>query len=130
MRRRSPNPLGPHRHRKHSDLVREVLRSCNWLPGVFLFPGEVTVAQRGEVVRALGMTGTPDILGWKTWISGPREGWPTVQKRCVPVAFEIKVGRDQLRPEQRSFLERLRQDGGIAAEIRSVEEAVKALDAG
>jgi hypothetical protein len=105
--------------RTHAELVRQVLRACNLMPGVFLFPVDVTVARRGRIIRRLGMTGTPDILGW----SG---GW--CGSGCARmIAFEVKVGRDRLRPEQAAFLEKLRRAGGIALEIRSVEQAVTAL---
>ena len=40
------------------------------------------------------------------------------------VALEIKAGRDRLRPEQITFLDFVRRAGGVALEVRKVEDLV------
>ena len=102
---------------RHAELVRAVLVACNMLPGVYLMPYEATVAQRGRVTRALGWAGVSDIVGWHQRACGC-PSW---------VAFEVKCGRDTLRPEQRAFLDKVNAAGGIALEIRDVMSAVNAL---
>lgn len=120
------HPLAPLLKRSHGDLVRAVVAACNLVPGVFVFP--VDVARAEGFKRTLGMTGTPDVLGWNLVV----HTFP-LHAPCAPepafVAFECKVGRDRLRPEQRAFLDKLRAAGGLAAEIRSAEEAVRILKA-
>lgn len=114
-----PDPLAKLRHRDHATLVREVVSACNLLPGVHLY--RVDVGRGGPGRRAHGDAGVPDVIGW---ISDPTRGQAPA---CVPVAFEVKVGPDRLRPLQQDFLERLARAGGIAAEIRSAEQAVRVL---
>ena len=48
-----------------------------------------------------GRRGVPDIIGFRK-----RDG--------VFIGVEVKAGRDQLRPEQREFLDELKQAGGLA----------------
>jgi acetyl esterase/lipase len=119
------DPLASLKKRTHGDLVRAVVSACNLIPGVFVFP--VDVARVKGFKRTLGMPGTSDVLGW--WqppMRTPRCEWCNAL-RPVSVAFECKVGRDRLRPEQRAFLDKLRAAGGIAAEIRSADQAVNLL---
>jgi acetyl esterase/lipase len=123
--RAESSPLAPLLKRTHGDLVRAVVSACNLIPGVFVFP--VDVARVKGFKRTLGMPGTSDVLGW--WqppMRTPRCEWCNAL-RPVSVAFECKVGRDRLRPEQRAFLDKLRAAGGIAAEIRSADQAVNLL---
>jgi len=112
---------------RHQELVREVLAACNRLPGVFLFP--VDVARVPGWKRTLGSVGTSDIsvgtsdiLGWKEYPLICEHG-----KAARFVAFEVKVGRDELRPGQRWFLDKVKASGGIALEIRDIMTAVEAL---
>jgi len=58
-------------------------------------------------------------------------GWCTIPigSTTVPVfvGFEVKTGRDTLRPSQQWFRDTLKIDHGIYAEVRSVEDAIQAL---
>lgn len=111
------DPLQSLKKRSHGELVRAVLVSCNRLPGVNLFAVDV-----GGATRKHGTAGVPDIIGYAQRTDGVH-----VVLVPRPVFFEIKVGRDSLRPKQRAFLELARKDNCIALEIRDVETAVKAL---
>lgn len=42
-------------------------------------------------------------------------------------AWDIKIGRDKLRPEQVSFISKVKQQGGDGGEIRSVEEFMEKI---
>ena len=116
---------------RHAELVRAVLVACNRLPGVFIFPVDVVRAPGWK--RTRGMAGTPDLLGWRMMDDVDGGACPCLNSPCheahIPrfVAFEAKVGRDTLRPEQRAFLDKVNAVGGIALEIRDVMSAVNAL---
>ena len=117
--------------RSHASLVRAVLVACNRLPGVDLYAVDV-----GGAKRKHGTPGVSDIIGYVSvcslcWIfKKVRRGkacFDSALTLPVFVAYEIKVGRDKLRPAQRAFLERVNAAGGIGLEIRDVMSAVKAL---
>jgi len=119
------DPLAPLLKRTHGDLVRAVVSACNLVPGVFVFP--VDVARAKGFKRTLGMTGTPDVLGWRVVQCGYGAAPGCLGDTAQFIAFECKVGKDKLRIEQRAFLDKLMVHGGIAAEIRSAEQAVNLL---
>lgn len=52
---------------------------------------------------------------------------------CIPgghfLAVECKAGKNGLTVEQREYLERVRQKGGLALCVRSVDELIEALSA-
>jgi hypothetical protein len=77
----------------------------------------------GRVVRYGLCKGSSDLIGWRTVdITEDMVG----QRVAVFVALEVK-DRGRLTPEQAGFLEVVRRAGGIAAEVRSVEDAEAAL---
>lgn len=55
-------------------------------------------------------------------------GWHTCGGIAVFTALELKVGRRQPTHEQGAFLETVQRAGGIAAVVRSVDEAKLILD--
>jgi VRR-NUC domain len=123
------DPLAPLKKRPHGALKNAVMRAVNQLPGVFVFPTGVGSFRVGARFVRMGMKGTPDLVGWKTDQYSRRVGVMYDNAFMIPtfIALEVKVGRDTLRPEQRAFLDKVRDAGGIAAEIRSVEDAVRLL---
>lgn len=63
-----------------------------------------------EVFRAnSSVPGTSDVLGFE-------------MRTCRLIAVEIKTGKDKLRPDQITFLDRIRQAGGFACEGRSLDQ--------
>ena len=116
------DPLAPAKKRTHGELKKAVMIACNRLPGVFLFPaGSGALHAGGRFIR-FGMVGVSDLVGW-TMRPSPGGAF----RYPVFTALEIKIGKDTLSPEQRAFLEKVREAGGIGLEVRSVEDAVKAL---
>jgi hypothetical protein len=47
--------------------------------------------------------------------------------RARPVAIEVKAGRDKLTDDQRRFLDRWREAGGIALEARDLKAVAEVL---
>lgn len=107
--------------RSHGELKREVMKACNLIPGVYVFPagaysGRATYKGHSRFIK-IGMVGTADLLGVRT----------SAEHFGQFIALECKTGKDALRPEQVAFLDTVRKHGGIALEVRSVEQAVEAL---
>lgn len=73
----------------------------------------LTVAQQIQCGLCIG---SADIIGWRT-----------IDGVAVFVALEVKTGGDTLSKEQRAFLATVKKFGGIAAVVRSVEDADEVL---
>ncbi len=68
--------------------------------------------------------GGSDLLGWRTVTITPDM---VGQRFARFLAIETKAQRGRLTEEQRNFIAAVRAAGGIAAEVRSVEQAVELL---
>lgn len=80
----------------------------------------------GRVVRYGLCKGSSDLIGWRTVeVTPDMVGKPV----AVFVALEVK-DRGRLTAEQAQFLAVVQSAGGIAAEVRSVEDAERALNCG
>lgn len=129
-RRTSPLNTG----RSESQIVSAVLRACNLLPGVRLFRLNSRVVRmpgkggRTRLVR-FGWTGAPDIIGYVVKRSSDIQGYETCGPQPVAViaAVEVKRPGGKATPEQQSFLDLVKRDGGIAGIVTSVEDAVRLL---
>lgn len=91
---------------------------------VTLDAGDVVV-RKARPLHAGLVNGGADLVGWTVVeITPDRVG----TRLAVFTALEAKEGTGRLSAEQRAFLAAVRAAGGIAAEVRSVEDAVGALD--
>jgi hypothetical protein len=77
----------------------------------------------GRILRSGLCKGSSDLIGWRTVEVTPDM---VGQRVAVFVALEVK-DRGRLTAEQAQFLEVVRRAGGIAAEVRSVDDAQAAL---
>lgn len=91
---------------------------------VTVFPGDV-VLRKARPLHAGLTEGSSDLIGWRTVTITPEM---VGQQVAVFVSLEAKEGTGRLSPEQRGWLNGVRQAGGIAAEVRSVEDAEKAVN--
>lgn len=91
-----------------------------------LMPGDVLV-RRGIRVHFGLCVGSSDLVGWTPVKVTPDRFGETL---AVWTAIEAKTGRVQLTDEQQQFLGIVEAQGGIAAEVRSVEDAVAAITKG
>lgn len=107
----------------HTDLKRSVLLEGSKVQGVVLFDQPTGFVKgrdkKGKpfAVRFGLCKGSSDIIGWKS-----------TGGVAVFVALEVKVGRDKLSVDQINFIDRVKADGGIAGEVRSVDQALELLN--
>jgi hypothetical protein len=74
----------------------------------------------GHHVRYGLCPGSSDLIGWRTRVIHP------VDVGCewaVFCALEAKHGRGRLSPEQQAFIDAVRRSGGLAGEVRTIEQA-------
>jgi len=69
--------------------------------------------------------GASDLIGWRPTLITEDMVGKTV---AVFIALEVKTLKGRIRPEQAAFLKRVQGDGGIAAVVRSPEEAEAVLE--
>lgn len=87
--------------------------------GRSLQPGDVVVRQ-GRPLHAGLCKGSSDVIGFRSIEVGS-------QRIAQFVALEVKTGKGRATEEQRHFLALVERMGGIAAIVRSVEEAEQVL---
>lgn len=132
----------------HDTLRKQTLIDVNKIPGVKLWPNPVGMATAGKTVQRIsGKTslnvkldpnksyalieyprqvkfglakGSSDLIGFKV---------ENIGRIKIPrfLGFEIKVGRDKLRPEQENFKDMLNNFGGIGAVVKDSTENIKKL---
>jgi hypothetical protein len=105
-------------------VLRRILDACCRGP-VRLFRNNVGALEdkTGRIVRYGLCKGSSDLIGWHTVEITPDM---VGQRVAVFVALEVK-DKGRLTQEQATFLEVVRRAGGIAAEVRSVDDAEAAL---
>ena len=124
---------------RESRIQRDIRLALGQHPTARLYRNEVGVSQvykrccscgakltRPDAVVRYGLgVGSPDLVGWRTvTITAAHIGMKIAQF----VGLEIKNARGRLRKEQVFWQERIANAGGIAAVVRSVEEAQDAID--
>lgn len=73
----------------------------------------------------VGNPGGGDLLGWRTVTVTPEM---VGQQVAQFVSLEVKTATGRVRPEQERWRQVVEQAGGVAAVVRSVEDAERALD--
>lgn len=90
---------------------------------VTVFPGDVVIRKARPLHAGLA-AGSGDLIGWrKVKITADMVG----DEVALFVSIEAKEGTGRLSAEQRNWRDQVHGAGGIAAEVRSVEDAEKAL---
>ena len=90
-------------------------------PGIRCFRNNVGAfkAPDGRVIRYGLITGSGDLIGWKTVTITP----DMVGRHIAQfMSIEVKTPKGVVRPEQLTWAENVRQAGGIAVIARSVED--------
>lgn len=116
------------RTRPEAEIVREVLRYLATVPGVVAWrsnTGAFRLRHKGrERFVRFGPVGQPDILGWKVepWCRGASDCH--IRRVARFLALEVKRAGAELRPDQAAFLQLVRDAGGLAGVVRSVDDVV------
>lgn len=86
-------------------------------------PGDVLIRRARTVTVGL-FTGSSDLVGWTTRMITEHDLGKTIAQFT---ACEVKSEDGKLEPEQKQFLEVVRDSGGVAIVARSADEAVERL---
>lgn len=89
-----------------------------------LKPGDVVVHSARPLHAGL-IAGSGDLIGWHSFVVQPED---VGRRVAVFASLEAKEGTGRLSPEQRNFRDQVLAAGGIAGEVRSVEDAARLLD--
>lgn len=105
-------------------VLRRILEACA-RGEVRLFRNQVGQYELkdGRILRSGLCKGSSDLIGYRSVVVTPEM---VGQRLAVFVALEVK-DKGRLTAEQAQFLEVVRRAGGIAAEVRSVEDAERSL---
>lgn len=90
---------------------------------VMLYPGDVVVRQAQLVTYGL-CVGSSDVIGWTQHVITPADVGAVV---AIFTAIEAKAEKGRATDEQKNFIERVQDAGGIAGVARSDEEALTIL---
>lgn len=85
----------------------------------------VAVAPNGGVVRYGLCNGSSDLIGWQTVTVTPDM---VGKKIAVFVAIETKTQKGRASTEQKNFIERVNEAGGIAGIAKSDEDALNIIN--
>ncbi|MFZ3118222.1 MAG: hypothetical protein WA159_07885, partial [Variovorax sp.] len=88
-------------------------------------PGDVLI-RRARPLHAGLTVGSGDLIGWTSIEITPEM---VGQRVAVLTSLEAKEGSGRSTQEQIHWREQVRQAGGIASEVRSVEDAIAAVSA-
>lgn len=99
--------------------AQKIDRACTVTVG----PGDVVI--RGARPLHAGLiAGSGDLIGWHSFVVQPED---VGRRVAVFASLEAKEGTGRLSPEQRNFRDQVLAAGGIAGEVRSVEDATRLL---
>jgi hypothetical protein len=87
--------------------------------------GTTVILRNARVLHAGLVVGSSDTIGWRSMTITPDM---VGRKVAVFAAIEIKNGKDRLRPEQKQFIDAVKQAGGIAGVAREPEDAAKIFE--
>lgn len=90
---------------------------------VTLYPGDVLI-RKARVIHAGLAAGSGDLIGWRSFVIQPED---VGRRVAVFASLEAKEGTGRLSPEQRNWRDQVEAAGGIAGEVRSVEDGERLL---
>ena len=114
--------------RSETEIIRAILKSLNLMRDVVAFRLNVGAVEADYQGRTrwvkFGIRGMADIGGWSTEYAGARK---IARFLALEVKRPCKNPAGKLTPQQADYLDRVKQAGGIAAVVTSVDEALAAV---
>jgi hypothetical protein len=89
-------------------------------PGPYQLKAGDVVVHSARPLHAGLITGSGDLIGWHSTVIQPED---VGRRVAVFASLEAKEGTGRMSPEQRNFRDQVLAAGGIAGEVRSVEDA-------
>ena len=111
-----------------TDLQQRIRLALGQRPDVRLFrnnTGTLPDPRTGRPVQFGLARGSADLIGYRTVTITPDM---VGQQVAVFTSLEVKTPTGRIRPEQTNWLHTIKRAGGIAAIVRSVEDARDAID--
>lgn len=96
------------------------------LPGIRVFRNNVGTATTadGRFIKFGLCPGSSDLIGWTEYVIQPEDVGHRV---AVFTALEVKTPTGRVTCQQRNFIDAVRRAGGIAAIVRSPQQALIAI---
>jgi hypothetical protein len=111
-----------------TDLQQRIRLALGQRPDVRLFrnnTGTLPDPRTGRPVQFGLARGSADLIGYRTVTITPDM---VGQQVAVFTSLEVKTPTGRIRPEQTNWLHTIKRAGGIAAIVRSVDDARDAID--
>jgi len=111
-----------------TDLQQRIRLALGQRPDVRLFrnnTGTLPDPRTGRPVQFGLARGSADLIGYRTITITPEM---VGQQVAVFTSLEVKTPTGRIRPEQTNWLHTIKRAGGIAAIVRSVDDARDAID--
>jgi hypothetical protein len=111
-----------------TDLQQRIRLALGTRPDVRLFrnnTGTLPDPRTGRPVQFGLARGSADLIGYRTVTITPEM---VGQQLAVFTSLEVKTPTGRIRPEQTNWLHTIKRAGGIAAIVRSVDDARDAID--
>lgn len=110
-------------------LLRRIQLAVGSKPDYRVFRNQVGVGFVGQPPNltrvSMGLCpGSGDLIGWATRVIQPSDVGKDI---AVFLSLEVKTDKGKVRENQTKWLEAVRRSGGIAAIVRSEEEAIQAI---
>ena len=119
--------------RKEREIQKAILDAARYWKGVTLWRCNSGAVKDGTRFIRFGAAGMSDLIGWRViqrWVPAGMQNstmhYNLASAACF-VALEVKRPNTFPTQAQQAFLDAVREAGGIAAVVRSVEDARKAL---
>lgn len=101
---------------KEKSVIDDILEgwSARGLGRLFRYQSGLLRTKNGGKIR-VGITGMSDV-----------QGITSIDGRAIFTAFEVKTGKVRVTPAQKDWLRMVAEQGGIAAVVYSLDDAIKA----